>query len=483
LRSWQKGVCAVCLPVSYQKESSGATLPRGVDATIRQLVAMLQAGRGDHFFIAWALARYAGLVPEVEPLVQGLAANFNSEKRTYVLNRLARAKLNLLQEDGAAGHDWGDYGRRVGLGNGPVQDSVQLPLEVRVDPELGRLAIGLDLTAPFRIWLVLRHHYGNPGWTDRQTLYEALQHAGIAHSRRHYNRLLQEGSGVFWGLGGNGRVWLRGSIRVVKEITQWALRDNADLIRTNVPGVRDVYVRVDGSLKRFKARLYAGWLAHRESPKIARATLCTLFGCTRETLWAWEDELGSTLQIVPSYTQTAVDPKEDDRIVDYIPEHAYNYLTRQHQVRIRWQSPNVYRTRLIRQHPCKGQSRKVRVTVTKIIRDSQPAENRAGSCSEKQLAFGRAHWEPRQYFATGERLRQFLKGWQARGITMEALITPQTPRQVYRGIDRNEYAIYELTLDGELRTGAWERISIRKEWVWRKAEAQQLQRWKAMQAG
>ena len=69
----------MCLPVSYQKDSSGATSDIRAESTIRQLVAMLQAGSADPVFIAHALARYAGQVPEIEPLVLGLAASFRPD--------------------------------------------------------------------------------------------------------------------------------------------------------------------------------------------------------------------------------------------------------------------------------------------------------------------------------------------------------------------------------------------------------------------
>lgn len=430
---------------------------------------MLEEGRGDPVFIAHALARYAGQVPEVEPLVRGLAANFNREKRTYVLSRLEQARSQGPANQPAEARHWPPAGE--------PQPDVR---EVRVDPELGRVALGLNLTAPLRVWLVLRQHFGQPGWTDRQTLYAALQGAGVTLSRRHFNRLLKEGEGLFWGLTGNGRVHARGIIRVVKEITARALAENPDLVATNTPGVRDVYLRVDGPLTAFKARLYAGWLTHRENPRIARATLCKLFACTRETLWAWEALLPRTLEVIPSYTQIALDPRDDERLAGCIPAHAYNYLTRHNQVRIRWQSPNVYRTRLLRQHPRNGQSRKARVAAAKVIRDSRPAEKSAGGRPDnRRLAFGRDHWEPRQYFASAACFRAFVRRQGARA--QAAPLDGQ--RSVFRGYDRREHAIYELALDDELLTGAWERISVRKEAVWRRAEDRHRAGWMQARGG
>jgi hypothetical protein len=348
-------------------------------------------------------------------------------------------------------------------------------LEVRLDPELGRLAIGLDKVPELRVWAIARHHYGQPGWTDRHSLFTALQEADVGHSKRHYNRLLKQGGGLFWNLSPDGRVWLRSYVKVTQHLTRLATQTHPHLVATNIPGVRDVYLRVDGDLQRFKARIYAGWMAHREAPKIARSTLEALFGVSADTLRSWEDRLGrGTLEVIPNYAQTAIDPKDDDTIVDYIPEHAYSYLTRQHEVRIRWRQPNTYRPTYIRQHPKKGQSRKARTAAAKIAW-SQPVERCATTTPATggaKVAFDRSHRVPRRYFGQADGLRKFIKKMDRRG---EMAVTPATPRYVFLGHDRNNHGLWELALDGLVRTSAWERISIKKEYVWRGGQKRCLQ--------
>ena len=41
-----------------------------------------------------------------------------------------------------------------------------------------------------------------------------------------------------------------------------------------------------------------------------------------------------------------------------------------------------------------------------------------------------------------------------------------TSRYVYRGQDRNDHGIWELSLDGEVETSADERMSLRREYGW-----------------
>ena len=222
------------------------------------------------------------------------------------------------------------------------------PLQVWIDPELGRLAVGLKKAGEYRVWSIFKHSYGQPGWTTRDQLFSSLKEAGIVKNRRSFNRILKSGKGLFWRLAGD-RVYLTGYVKLSKALTQLALKDNLDLVATNIPGVRGVKITIAGDLGDFKAQVYAGWLTHREDPKIARDTLCVLFAVVKDTLRNWEERLGADLEKVSNYGQTSLHPLEDDRITDYIPEHSYSYVTRRGEIRIRWQQPNTYRTKNIPQ--------------------------------------------------------------------------------------------------------------------------------------
>jgi hypothetical protein len=105
-------------------------------------------------------------------------------------------------------------------------------LLVRLDPELGRLAVALEKSSEFRVWAVARHVFGKPGWVERGTLFESLQAAQVIHTRRHLNRLLQDGDGLFWSLA-NGKVYLRGVVKVAQHLTERAARTNPELVATN----------------------------------------------------------------------------------------------------------------------------------------------------------------------------------------------------------------------------------------------------------
>lgn len=408
-------------------------------------------------FLATILAKYSHQEPGLLPLVQELLEQLDEADRSLVLSRLEPKKPAPKTQE-TEPPEW--YSEWLAKNNWPPKP----PLEIRVDPELGRLAVGLDKTGEYLVWALARHHFGKPGWVERHRLLENLQTAGIIHTKRHFNRLLAKGAGLFWGLSPDNRVWLRSYVRVSQRLTEIAAQTNPKLVATNIPGARDVYVRVGGDIGDFKAQIYAGWLAYRQDPKIARETLCNLFAVTRDTLRNWEARLGGSIEVVTNYAQTAIDPKADDRIVDYLPEHSYSYVTRRGQMRLRWRQPNRYKVKNIKEHPHKGQSRKARLAAA-ITAWHQPVETCAPHdlIEFSKVPFDRSHRVPKRYFENAKALKKFLERLARHG---RVGISPATPRYVYRGEDPNRHGIYELSLDGEVHTTAFERMPIKQEYGW-----------------
>ena len=76
--------------------------------------------------------------------------------------------------------------------------SIKNALSIKIDPELGRVAMGLGVACEFRVWSVARHFYGIPGWVERETLFHTLKSARVVTTKRNFNRLLRTGDGLFW---------------------------------------------------------------------------------------------------------------------------------------------------------------------------------------------------------------------------------------------------------------------------------------------
>lgn len=347
----------------------------------------------------------------------------------------------------------------------PANEDEPGVLTIRVDPELARVAVGLEKIGEYFVWSLARHFFGVPGRTTREALFERVQATGVIQSRRHLNRILKLGKDLFWGLDEHGNVYLRGYVKVAEQLTQIAVDTQPQLIQTNLPGARDVHIPVGSSLGDFRAQVYAGWLAYRQDPKISRATLAMLFNCTPETLRNWEETLGGQIKVVTNYAQTSLNPKEHDEIIDYLPGHQYCYVTQKGEIRLRWRQPNTYQTCGIKEHAHKGQSRKARTYAARTAW-YPPVESGAPphpSYSMKRLPFDRSHRVPKQYYESDELLRRHLKRLAKKG---KPGITPATPRYVFLGEDRYRHGIWELSLDGWVYTKANERLSIKAERVW-----------------
>ncbi len=280
----------------------------------------------------------------------------------------------------------------------PIPPSAPIPqpasdcdnVTVRLDPELGRLAVGLGRAAELRLWAIARQRsttqHGGRGWVTVEALKADLDPAR-AYSKRHLRRLLAAGHGVFWQYSGH-RVYLAGVQKLAGALARQAAAVCPSLIATNIPGrMKDVYLPVGGTHEQWEALLYAGWLAAKNDPTIARATLEALFNRTAETLGRWERvRLAGVVLVTPGYAQVmagdTLDADSGGQII-YIPEGAKAYEDRAGVLFLRWQLPNTYRSH-IRQHPHKGQGRKVRQAVAsslageplEVMAEGQPRNSR-----------------------------------------------------------------------------------------------------------
>lgn len=303
---------------------------------------------------------------------------------------------------------------------------------VRVDPELARLCIALDLAPQFRLWLALRNE---TGWTSLDNV-----KLPVEITPRHLRRILASGEGIFWRRDPAAhRLYLVGIQPLSAVLVAQA---TPHLIETNLPGMlKDVLLPLHGSLEQFEAFLYSGWLAAKNDPKIARATLCKLFNRDKKTLRRWEKRLGEKkLQRIEAYAQIA-DPQ-----TQYVPEHSFAYVAAvrdepgapiELKVRVAWQLPNTYRTSGIRQHTKRGQGRKV-LAKSKISAGLQPLDAKA-----------EGNRRNRYYFENGKRLRSVSRKYG------EAI---DHRRYLWLGVNRRGYQIYEPSENGYAETHYNERL-------------------------
>ncbi len=309
---------------------------------------------------------------------------------------------------------------------------------LRVDPELARIAVGLNLASQFRLWIVARHLTriaNGSSKVSKRDLKATLSDYHITYTRQYFNSLIRAGEGVFWNID-RDTLYIRSGQFVAKQLTQQALEQSPDLL-LNKAGVQEVLLSPSGSLEQWHAMIYAGWLTYRENPTISRAVLEKLFNRSADTLRQWETSyLKRHLKIRKNFAQCAFTQTWEK----VQPDPTFTYIAHTQdgeQARYIWQLPNTYITKGIQIHQHCGQSQKVRKAVNMQLQ--QPANHWRGGSLVCKL-----------YFDSGKLLRSHLK--QHEGLYY-----------LWRGYNRHRHGIYEATETGWAETSAKERASFRIE--------------------
>ena len=333
---------------------------------------------------------------------------------------------------------------------------------LRVDPEIGRLCIALDCAAELRLWVVgreLSRQAGGSGVISRKALRNRLAASGVRCTPRHFNRLLAQGAGYFWRLEGK-QIYLRAGIKLAPDLVMQALEKGIAL-GGNLPGVREVYLDVSGTIEGWEAMVYAGWLAHRgykHDPTIARATLSQLFNRHPNTMRRWEaDRLAAIVSKRHNFAQCA-DP---ERYFPFLPSYSQAYVAHirfkgqvRQEVRLRWQLPNTYHSE-INAHVHRGQASKIRRAVNAVF----PAPEKRGG----PLPL---------YLPTPEKLKRLYRSLKFR---LGLLGDVNRPVYLYLGDHcRTGQGMFEITNTGFWFTHPNERASMIDEYVYFAALEQRM---------
>ena len=309
---------------------------------------------------------------------------------------------------------------------------------IRVDPELARISIGLNLASQCRLWLVARHINradSGSGKLSKKQFKATLKEFGIHYTPQHLRKLIKSGLNLFWNEDRDS-LYLRSWKHVACGLTQIAIEKHPNLL-SNKAGVREVLLSPNGSLEQWEATLYAGWMYYRDNPIIARDTLEGLFNRTPETLRRWEQtRLQKTITIQKNYAQCAF----MDTVDKINPERLNSYIAKTDEglnLRLIWQMPNTYKTKGIKEHQHRGQSKRVRKAVNEQLQ--QPANKWRGGSPVVKL-----------YFDSAKNLKTFLKKHDG-------------AYYLWHGRNRHKHGIYEATETGIWETQVNERVQFGTE--------------------
>lgn len=517
------------LQESYQTSAIQTSHSEAVQDRIEQLLAHLEHGTADRGYVALQLAKYAAQEPALLPTVRQLAAEFDPATRAQILRRLPASPpmpqkptrtISAASAREEAVHIWQEIGdrktallliarlvrydptltddvrvlartslvydqdRRAILAEvdrhmppDPAEHSLSKLLilltpefeGVRIDPEIGRLAIGLNLAAQHRIWALARHA-GAGGWIGREDLEQQLAALDIAYNTRYLRRLLRHGDGLFWGLACRGRkIFFRSAAKVGAALVRRAKQANRhELYTTNLPGGRDVWLPILPDLIDWEAGIYGAWFAWRNNPEIARETIAMLFGRSVSACRLWEERLGERLSVRPNVAQSTCDDPAQ------LPPHAVQYMNWSKERRYCWRLPNTY-IAAFRVHHHKGSARKRR-ELAGYEAFGQPVEDDMARTPPakrwKGWWFDRSHRSERRYHSRAGKLMSMIRR-DAR------LKYPSGIRKrvhfVWRGLNRLERGVFEyvprepphdeISPDWVPKTRADERLPIRMEYA------------------
>ena len=418
---------------SEESQASYIDLTPTQRAEINALLSDLAAGAIPPVEALQFVADYARFSPVINTIIPVLIRDWglNDSDRLAINRVLARATNSRLvwRTPSATASD--PEGRAIpqpAPEPGESQRDPEAPeRETRIDPEIGRLAAALRRDSQLRLWAILRDAgAGRGGWLDRDQLYQKLGQRAKEYTRRHFNRLIAAGDGVFWQIWTEGRVGLVGAARVGAALVAEAFEVDPRLVATNKPGRLEMLIPLGDNLQQWRAHLYGAWLAMKQDPQIAREKLESLWAFSAESLRNWERE-NPRITISRNYGQVILDSDQDaDHLMDHLPSDPSlkREFTWSGKILITWQMVNTYHASYTQ---CQGSTR-------------AQARRKAASATQR----------PAPYCDRGQRWHY------ATAVAMRKACQRTGPRagMIWRGENNRGYGIWELSTEGETLTGA-----------------------------
>lgn len=170
-------------------------------------------------------------------------------------------------------------------------------MNINVTPEIARLALQTKTEIACYVWFVLRQttndNNGSSVFTKLE-LHDALRAAGFSRTKRHINRIIQQGTGIYWNTDSNHRVFIRNKTRVIHNLISIATH-------TEIKYLHDVTIPSVSDTQQIRAYFYASWFCARGEVTIARDTITELFGLSRDQQRAYESLLSDVFLVKSNY--------------------------------------------------------------------------------------------------------------------------------------------------------------------------------------
>ena len=344
---------------------------------------------------------------------------------------------------------------------------------VLVDSELMRVLVALGYGAQTLVYAVaqemIRRADGD-GKVSESALLDKLKSLGIEATRKTIrDRWLKEGNGVLWDwhkpskmlyLYSPQRMTKRGLRGRLDAVTMALAAGRRELVETNPPGTRMIYVPIAATLKGWCGQLLAAWHNSRadHTSNISRFTLGILWGVkSKKTLISWERAAGIKRDACyAQYTDS-----------EHIPaKHAHPYLAQVTtaegetvcEVRAMAQHSNVYNAPSMKEHQHRMNPRARRRASLFLLENAASSDIPNGVCGATAESSG-VGFKPtgrRNFFSNEDDLPKAFKRLQSH---LRRDPDDNTAHFVRLGFDkRHNRWVYEQSIDGYQRTDLHEQL-------------------------
>lgn len=192
-------------------------------------------------------------------------------------------------------------------------------MEIFVQPELARLATRSGFLLPFVIWSAIRSAElsniikSNP---YKSQVKRILRARGMNYTDRHFQRIWNQGAGIFWGLS-DKRLYPRSFQRVYKHFASGMSEKDENF----QPQDRLFPIKLSKSLQELQAQIYLAWLSAKGEITLSRATMQDLFGFSPDVQRSLEALLAERLKVFFNYAH--IDLSNYEKSPSMLPEHSF----------------------------------------------------------------------------------------------------------------------------------------------------------------
>jgi len=174
---------------------------------------------------------------------------------------------------------------------------------IRTYPDLSQCCLCERLDLPLRLWYLLRQHNSDikgDGWFTESEVFDLS-----IGNKRQTRTWLKKGLTLFWFRYG-GKYKLAGLGAVVEKLAVKLPKNCVDVPRKHL-----------GSLRQFRAALFASWVVHSgdDGVTISQAALSELFGRSARTLRRWATM--TDLTIIPNLAAAPIPKSKDEALERY----------------------------------------------------------------------------------------------------------------------------------------------------------------------